>query len=763
MKSDNKGLTYPSGTIAENSKTLGEDHEDLITLRELITRIWRGRVIIATTTLVSLVVTVGLVTQLTPKYRATASVMFAIEKANVIDLQQILTDPEFSKDTLQNEVEVLQSTSLMERVVNELKLRNDPEFALVDAPGLIAQMRQWIPGLDRLSQMIRAAFPTEPPQPLEEQEQDRRELLDVIDQLRAGLVLQPITGTRVIEISYSASRPRTAAKIVNTIADQYIVDQLVGKMQTTRSAVQWLSGRVDDARGKVQQSEEAVETLRAKLSESAGQSLELTEQQLGALNAALSSARANTAQIEAHYDRLSNALAGTVDMAAITEFRDSALIREYRATESELMSRLEALSQNHPARPSLETQLREVREKIRGEAAGMVAAMGIDLAAARAQVESLAESVRRLETKGLGQSRDEVQLHQLEREAEANRQIYETMLNRLKETSEQVDLQEANARVLSPAEIPRAPENSRKKLIVAMAGIMGLLTGIGVTFLREHLNDTFRTSRVAASVTHLPVLATIPSVGPGRRRGDVIRQLREAPNSTFSEAIRNLRTSILASGTRPPKVVLFTSSVPGEGKSTTAVLTALASRQMGKTSIILDCDLRQPATHQTIRADPMTPGLVCVLKGAATLEEAIQVQADTGLHLLKSRRGLEAEENAGDLLASDELRGVIEKLSGLYDMVILDTPPTLVVSDARILSAVAEAVVYVVRWNKTEREAVLEGLRGLAAVNAPLIGTALTLVNETRAIRTAEDSHLFYRDRYRNYYRTGPDRRRNRS
>ena len=534
----------------------------------------------------------------------------------------------------------------------------------------------------------------------------------------------------------------------------------MAKAQATRSGIDWLTIRVEEARQQVQAAEEAVETLRARLSETAGQSLEITEQQLAALNASQPSARGRTAEVEGRYLSVTTALKNDADMGAITEFRDSAVIRDYRDQENALLSRLGSMSREHPERRQVEAQLGEVRAKVRAEAESIAAAVRIDLDAARGQEASLANSVRELETKALAQSREQVQLRQLEREAEASRLIYQTMLNRLKETSEQVELQEANARVLSRADVPLAPESSRKKLIIAMASSLGALAGVGLVFLLDQLNDRFRAPRQIEALTGLPVLATIPSIGSRRHRGDVIRRLREKPNSSLAEAVRNLRTSLWFSNVdAPPRVVMFTSSVPREGKSTTSMLTALTTRQMGKSAIIVDCDLRQPTAGQTLSAEQEHPGLLAVLEGAATIDEAVFVDPDTGLHVLVFQPGEQTTKvNAADVLASVRFRDLIRALSDRYDLVVLDTPPVLVVTDARILCSIADAVVYAVRWDSTPRGAVLEGLKELRSVKAAIAGIALTMVNEAKASKYSVDGYVYYRGKYRNYYAEGPAR-----
>jgi capsular exopolysaccharide synthesis family protein len=288
---------------------------------------------------------------------------------------------------------------------------------------------------------------------------------------------------------------------------------------------------------------------------------------------------------------------------------------------------------------------------------------------------------------------------------------------------------------------------------------MGGLIGLGIVFLLDRLNNTFRSPRQLEEMSGLQTLGMLPSLGKRLRRRRIVDHLRSKPASALAEAVRNMRTSILFSNIdTPPRVVMFTSSVPREGKSTSSMLMALTSRQMGKSAIIVDCDLRLPALASLMNADASEtgrPGIISVLEGTATVEDAVYTDAESGLHVLMTR-GSERNStlNAADILSSKKFKELVHRLSETYDLVILDTPPVLVVTDARIVSRLADAVVYAVRWDHTPRGAVLEGLKDLQAIKAPIAGVVMTLVNEEKANRYAYDGYSYYKGRYRNYYAT---------
>ena len=750
--------------VAQPASQVIDENDDVIDLRGLTHTLWRGKWIVVICTLIAAVLGFLAVSQFEPSYRASAKVMFDIQQSNVVNIQEVLVDQQFDASKLEDQVEVLRSTTLIERVITELRLDDNPEFnptLRVPDPTVLDRVSEIVtlpPEVMDLAQNIGLIAPAPPaPDPIEAA---RRIRLSVINNVLNGLSLKPVGRSRVIEISYASGNPRTSAVIVNAIASQYIVDQLEAKLEATRAATSWLSTRVEELRLRVQRAEETVESARLDLSENTGQTLEVTQQQLVALNGSLAGTRADVSRLQSLYDRLTTAVENGRDLGAISEFRASNIIQSHRQQETQLLSQKVALEgsvrEGHPALVRLQQQLDEVQRYMSEEALRIVSAAEIDLQAAKAQETALTTEVRRLEQKALAQSGNQVRLRQLDREAEASRVLYENFLGRLQETSEQEDLQEADARVLSPAEQPLYPEGQAKRRTLMLAIIVGGVFGVGIVFLLDRLNNTFRSPNQLEELSGETVLGILPSIGSRVTRREVIEHLREKPGSSLAESVRNLRTSILFSNIdRPPKVVMFTSSVPREGKSTSSMLVALTSRQMGKSAIIVDCDFRLPALARILNAADGKPGLMSLLEDQAEIEDAIFHDPDTGLHVLMSRgSGGHGNINAADVLSSRKFEELIRTLSEMYDLVILDTPPALVVTDARIVSKLADTVVYVVQWDKTPRDAVFEGLKELRSVNAPLAGVVLTHVNEGRASRYSYDGYSYYKGKYRDYYGT---------
>jgi polysaccharide biosynthesis transport protein len=760
MKQDPRPEGYPL-LLQGDSRLVADDEDDGIDLRAIARKIWRGKWIIAVTTLLAWLLGFLIVSQYEPVYRASAKVMFNLQQTNIVDVEALVVSSGVNENTLQNQIEILRSNALLERVVDKLSLERNPEFnPLIREPEetLVDRLRALVavpPEVTDFLQNLGVLSPPPPPAP-EPDPAVRAELERrlVMANLAGRLGLAPVPGTRVIQISVTASDPRTAATVVNAVAEQYIVDQLDAKLEATRTATTWLAERVEELRVRTQAAEEAVEAVRAELSEEAGQGIEITQQQLQAASGALTVARNETRAAQATFERLSGALARGEDLGAVPEFRNSEVNAAFRAEIAQLELEMGRFAEGNPRRQAIERRLDEIRGQLLVDAGQILEASRSDLEVKRQREAALAAEVRALETKALDQSKSQVELRQLEREAQASRTLYENFLGRLEETTAQQDLETADARILTAAEPPLGPLAQSRQRTMLMAVLLGVMSGVGIIFLLDKLNNTFRSPAQLEDMTGQPVLGTVPTIGRRFRKADVLRHFKENPRSSLAESIRSLRTSILFSNVdTPPKVVMFTSSVPGEGKSTTSLLVATTSRQMGKSAIIVDCDLRLPALAKLLRADDESPGLLSVIEGTATLQEALFKDPATGLDVLMTKPSEPRSIlNAADILASNRFRDLIAQLRQTYDLVILDTPPTLVVADARILSRHADAVVYIVRWDKTPRGAVQEGLKEMRTVKAPVVGSVLTMVNEERAMKYAYDGYAYYKGRYKDYY-----------
>ncbi len=371
----------------------------------------------------------------------------------------------------------------------------------------------------------------------------------------------------------------------------------------------------------------------------------------------------------------------------------------------------------------LSQQLKEVRERIFARETG-IKRSGRSNVRDRAQLDTLRKLEVDLSEKIGRQSLDLVTLEQLQREAAASRLIYEYFLSRLKETSVQQGIQQADSTILSPAEVPPGPARPRGALIVVFSALMmGLIAALQV-IRREALRQTFRSAEELEEQTGLTVLGQIPRI-PARNRKTVLQYIVSKPASAAVEAVRNLRTSVFMAGPASPQIIMLTSSVPGEGKTTQALAMAQNMANLGKRVLVIEGDIRRRMFRSYFEMDNV-PGMLGVLMNKTRLEDAVWRSDLLGVDVLA---GDKTNTNAADLFASPQFGRLLRNARKSYDVILIDTPPVLLVPDARVIGQHADAILYTVHWDKTPRPQVIAGLRSFQTVGLRVTGMVLSKVN----------------------------------
>ncbi len=337
----------------------------------------------------------------------------------------------------------------------------------------------------------------------------------------------------------------------------------------------------------------------------------------------------------------------------------------------------------------------------------------------------------------------------LESEVKANKQLYETILARLKEANVQDDsFQEADARIISRAIEPYSPYYPRKNFMIGSALFISLVMAIGLAVVLEFFDTGFRSVFQLESYTGLPALGIVPLLPTSKARQKKAYQVAaDQPSSAFGEAIRTLRTSLMLSNVdHPPKTVLVTSAVPGEGKTCTALALAAMASRSGQKCIVVDCDIRHPSVHANLGV-ANEKGLSDYLAGSAALSDIIEVEPRYGIRYITP--GSYAP-NPPDLLSSPRMRELTRKLSDVFDLIIFDAPPLLAVSDALVLMRFMDRTIFVVRWMKTSRQNLLAGVRQAIEAGASIAGLVMTQVDmRKQSEQDANDSGYY---QYHHYY-----------
>ncbi len=726
-------------------------------MRRYIGMIRRNLLVLAAFLVLALLLGYFFSRTLEPSYTARSTVMLSTRQTNVVDYQNVLSGIPTDVGAVSGEIQLLQSNELLGKVVKRLHLDRDPEFvrhetAAAGEPGwLKSHLRAAVEGVQGLLGLDpRVKLPTADAAP-------------DADMIAAAASLQRRLNVRatgdwapVMSISVQSEHAHKAMLLANAIAEVYINDQLEAKFEATQRATTWLGQRLTELKQKVESSEAAVAAFRKQISTDQGPGLELSDQQMSELSKQLIQASAARAEAEAELNQL---LAEDRSTTAGRQGSGAASIAEPRKERERLLAREADLIKQYGADSPEVTAIKDeivaldraiaVSSRATGDEVRLrrnidVARNALD--GARAREAALKKSLEKLESGSLDQSNDTLKLNELEREAEADRLIYQNFLTRFKEISQQADMQQPDARLISPAEVATFTGTSTSRVLLT-ASLLGLALGAGIVILLERMNDRFHSAADLEESVGVAVLSSLPRAPGSSKRPDVLAHVRQKPTSALAEAVRNLRTSLLLSSIDvPPKVVMVTSSVAEEGKSTSSLLLAYMNVRMGRSTIVVDCDLRRPTLRDCFGLSA-GPDFLSVLDGSAELEEVVTTDPDSGIDLLPISK---AVPQASDILSSARFRQVIETLSEHYDLVVLDVPPVLLVSDAGVVGGVADATVYAVRWGKTPRELVKKGIKQLADYGIRVNGALLTFVDRREAAQY--EAYRYGYGEYRNRY-----------
>ena len=686
--------------------------------------------------------------RMTPIYDAMGRIAINKPDTSIINFRDNSVGVDYTDPAdLDTEVRILQSDLLALEVMRKLNLDKRP-----GAGGLIS-------GLPEQTQYLE-------PDPLQP---DYKQITALLGSFKGGLRVALIPNTRVIEIHYASPDPQLAATVVNTYANTYAENSFKTKFESTMQASDWLSKQLVDLQMKVETSQEKLVQYQKKheiLGTDEKQNI-ITEK-LDELNKQLTAAESDRMQKESVYrltqsgdpEALASAAGSISDIALVND--GSSLLERLRAQQAELKIQTAQLnSQFGPAYPKvaqLNDQLKEIEVQIQSEQKKIASRVRNQYLAAVQRENMLRAGFEKQKQEQNKLNESAIEYSLLRRDVDTNRQLYEGLLQKLKEAGVSAGLKSNNVKLIDPARVPSAPSEPNIPRNLGFALLLGLTTGIGLAFLLENLDNTVRTPEQAQAVAALPSLGMIPlgSKGtPERSRQLAVASSKEAvelvtqvhPQSQMAEAYRSLRTSLLLSSSgAPPKVILVTSALPQEGKTTTSINTAVVLAHKGVRVLLMDADLRRPGIHKILGLGPRI-GLSNVLTGSADLQQVV-----TRSPLLPNLVVLPAgtpPPNPAELLASTDMRDLIERLRNQYDHIVIDTPPALSVTDAVVLATRADAVVLVIRSGHTTKQALRRAREVLGRVNAKVAGVLMNAVN----LRSADYYYYYeYQGKYGGRY-----------
>lgn len=719
---------------------------DAIDLRQVQDFFWRRWQLILATAAVITVVTFIVLLAVTPRYTATAQVLLDPGNQKLLGAANLVPELSLDSSNVDSQVSLIRSTNLLRRVVDATKLAQDAEFGAAGRPGLFSLLTSWFskkPEAD--SNAAPGSSDAFPP-----------EVLSAVGHLRSALEVTRLQRTYVIGISVTSQDPIKAARLANAVAEAYVVDSLNARYEAAKTAANWLAQRMEGMREQVRQSEEAVANFRREhnlVTTSSETKLTISEQQLSELNAKLVGARADTAAARAAYEQVSQVQAGGGNLQTVPEVIKSPVITQLRNQQAVVAQKVAELASrynnDHPEVIRGRAELRDINNSISAETGRIISNLKNEYDVARAREGSLENSLNLISgASGLDNSVG-IRLRELERINAANKTLFENFLSQSKVTAAQSTFDIRDSRVISPAS--KGPQSfPRKTLVLSLALVVGCLIGIGGGVALDMLNSGFTTQREIEEKLGIPVLASISLLPPAERtiNGKVYDPPSYCylkPLSRYAEAVRTLRMGVqMADVDNPAKVVLVTSSVPQESKSTIVLSLAYSAVKAGLRTAVIDGDLRHPSVSRFFGLHN-SPGLVDLLTGTATMEQTIVTRE--GLTLIPAGA---KSQNPPDLLGSARMRSLVEQLRETHDYVIIDTPPVGPVIDAKVTMQLADKVIFVVRWQQTSREMVTQSIDGLGA-DRKLAGLVLSMVDETKVPRYGPYSY-YSSYHYKNYY-----------
>ena len=656
----------------------------------------------------------------------------------------------YDPSELETEVKIIQSDLLALQVVKELNLDRRSEFG----GGRPAAQTS---SLDLA------------PDPLQA---DSAQTSGILGSFRSNLKVSLEPNSRIIDIHYRSTDPALAATIVNTLMNTYVENNFKARFESTMQASDWLSKQLVDLQMKVETSQEKLVRYQ-KEHEILGidEKQNITTAKLDELNKELTAAESERMDKQAIYGLIQSGDPDAIASAASgmegpgTVGAQSVLLDSLRTREADLKIQAAELNTtfgpSYPKLAQINNQLKEVDNQIKGEMRKIAGKIHGQYTAAFQREGMLREALEKQKQDANKLNESAIEFSLLKRDVETNRQLYENLLEKLKEAGVSAGLRSNNFRFLNVARAPSYPIEPNIPRNLAFAFVLGLTSGVGLAFLLEGLDNTVRTTEQAQMISGFAPLGMIPLGSRSAREGPnpkrlVIASSKEAvelitqvrPQSQMAESYRALRTSLLLSNLgAPPKVIMVTSALPQEGKTTTSINTAVVLSQKGVRVLLIDADLRRPSIHKTLGMAPRS-GLSNVLTGSATLDQAISVSP-----ILPNLFVLPAgtpPPNPAELLASPNMRDILAKLREQYDHIVVDTPPTLSVTDAVVLSPRADAIILVIRSGQTTKHALRRSRDILVQVNAKVAGVLLNAVD-----LTSPDYYYYYeyKNKYASYYR----------
>lgn len=688
------------------------DREDEIQLKNFFWVVYKRRwTVAAFLTVVVAVVAVYTFTTV-PVYRATTQILIEKENPNIVDFKELYAVDATTQGFYQTQYKILQSRFLAKKVLDRMNLKAS-EFGSAAKEG----ERKETEGTETDEEAVIGGF-------------------------LGSLEIEPVPNTRLAKIHFESTDPEMAARAANTVVDTYIEHNLEDRLEAIHGATRFLDKKIKEQRERLEESELLLQKYKEEYGIISLKKREnITVSKLAELNSDVLKAENVRVEAETRY-RQAKAIQNKPHMIeSLPKVVSNPFITSLKGDEANLSKKLSELSkkygEKHPRIITLKEKLRTTRNKLNAETKKIINFFKNEYEVALAKEQILKEALEKLKDEAQVVSKHAIAYNVLLRNVEANKQMYEILLTRLKETGVTGGIQSTIVRVVDRAVVPRHPVRPRKKRNILLSIIMGLIGGIGVAFSLEYLDNTVKAPDDLKRYIRIPYLGPIPSFKTELRANPEEKVLVSLnhPKSTAAEAYRGVRTAIVfSSPVTDKKTLLVTSSNQSEGKSITVSNLAVTMGQSGSKTVLVDTDFRKPRIHK-IFGLPKETGFSNLLVGAAELEDVVKKTDIPDLDVITCGH---IPPNPSELLGSENMKKVIGLLKDRYDKILFDSPPVLPVTDSVILSTIVDEVLLVILAGKTSRELISRAVEQLKDVSANLLGAVIN------NIKVGQESYYQY-------------------
>jgi polysaccharide biosynthesis transport protein len=682
----------------------------------------------------------------TPIYEGRVQLLIEADTPNVVNFAEVIDEAQSRQDYYQTQYRLLQSRSVASKTIDALGLWQNEElvpdpakhrFSIGNAMrGIAAWTAALVAGDD---------LPAEAPAAEETLAQAM-----AIDAFLERLSVSPVRNSRLVDVSFRSEDAALAAQVANTIAKSYIEQNLDFRFTSTREASAWLTEQLAEQRRQVEAAEARLQQYREQNEAISFEAREnIVVQKLADLNAAVTRAKTDRLQKESMYRQLAAIQDKPTELDTFPAILGNQFIQQQKASLAQLQRDQvqlgERLGERHPDMIKIRSAIDAAQLRLSTEVNKIVQAVRTEYQAAVAQEQSLAAALNQQRGEALSMNRAAIDYGVLDRDVESSKQIYQSLLQRAKETGISGELKTSNVRVVDAAAMTSSPVSPRRALTILIGLLGGSLLGIGLAFFFEYLDNRLKTPEEVETHLGLPSLGLIPSLAAEGHGANPLINNGVPPN--FAEAFRALRTNILFSATDDRcRSVVVTSTAPGEGKTMVASNLAVGMAQAGQRVLLIDADMRRPRGHEVfgVKSDP---GLSNVLVGAAKPGDVVHETAVANLWVMAAGK---TPPNPAELLGSRRFVELLGTVTEQFDLVVIDTPPVMAVTDAAIAANRASGVLFVVAAEQTNRQAAQQALDQLEHARARFVGAVLNRVDlERESFYYAR----YYRKEYADYYK----------